>query len=138
MIVLDTNVLSEIVKPAPAARVTAWFASQYPEELCITTTTQAEILYGIEILPEGRRKSGLRESFAVLFEQQFAGRVLPFDERSAWAFAAIAAVHRKAGRRIGEMDCQIAAITLSRNASLCTRNVKDFGRCGITLINPWD
>ncbi len=137
MIVLDTNVLSEILRPDPAPAVTGWFESEDPEELYITTVTQAEILYGIEILPDGRRKAALRESCIPLFEQ-FAGRVLSFDETSAWAFAAIAAARRKAGRRISEMDCQIAAIALSRKASLCTRNVKDFARCGIPLINPWD
>ena len=137
MIVLDTNVLSEILRSDPSPTVTAWFESQNPEELYITTITQAEILYGIEILPEGRRKDALRESFIPLFEQ-FTGRILAFDETSAWAFAAIAAAHRKAGRRISEMDCQIASIALSRKACLCTRNVKDFARCGIPLVNPWE
>ncbi|HEU5023095.1 MAG TPA: type II toxin-antitoxin system VapC family toxin [Bryobacteraceae bacterium] len=136
MIVLDANVLSEILRPDPSPAVTAWFRSENPEELRITTITQAEILYGIEILPDGRRKNALRESAIPLFEL-FTDKVLNFDEASAWAFAAIAAAHRKAGRRISEMDCQIAAIALSRKASLCTRNIKDFYRCGIPLINPW-
>jgi hypothetical protein len=137
MIVLDTNVLSEILRPDPSPAVTAWFEAEIPEELYVTTITQAEILYGIEILPDGRRKTALRESFIPLFER-FKGRVLAFDEASAWAFAAIAAAHRKAGRRISEMDCQIASIALSRKASLCTRNIRDFARCGIALINPWN
>ena len=137
MTVLDTNALSEILRLDPSPAVTARFESQSPEELYITTITQAEILYGIEILPDGRWKTALRESAIQLFEQ-FAGRVLAFDEASAWVFAAIAAAHRKAGRRISEMNCQIAAIALSRKASLCTRNVRDFPQYGITFINPWD
>jgi hypothetical protein len=116
MIVLDTNLLSEVLRPDPSPPVTGWFESESPRELFVTTIAQAEILHGIEILPDERRKAALRENFLPFFEQ-FAGRVLAVDEASASAFAAIA---------------------LSRKASLCTRNVKDFARCGIALINPWD
>ena len=137
MIILDTNVMSEIVKPVPAPAVLAWIESQSPQSLYTTTVTQAEILFGIELLPAGRRRSGLRDNIAVMFEQRFAGRVLPFDESSAYGFAMIAARHRKGGRTVHEMDSQIASIALSRSAPLATRNVKDFQDCGLMLINPW-
>lgn len=137
MIVIDTNVVSEIVKPAPAPAVLTWFASQVPESLYTTTVTQAEILFGIELLPKGRRRNGLRDTIAVMFEQTFEGRVLPFDESAAYAFAMIAAGHRASGRTVSGMDSQIAAIALSRSASLATRNVKDFEDCGVELVNPW-
>lgn len=137
MIVIDTNVVSEIVKLSPAPAVVAWFASQTPQNLYTTAITQAEILYGIELLPKGRRRSTLQAAIATLFDQIFAGRVLPFDEGTAFAFAMIAARHKAAGRTIGELDW-IAAIALSRGASLATRNTRDFLGCGIQLINPWE
>jgi predicted nucleic acid-binding protein len=138
MIVIDTNVVSEIVKLLPAPAVIDWFASQNPQDLYTTTITQAEILYGIELLPKGRRRSALETAISTIFEQMFAARVLPFDEGSAYAFAMIAARHRASGRTIGEFDSQIAAIAFSRGASLATRNIADFWGCGVTLINPWD
>ena len=137
MIILDTNVVSEIVKLSPAPAVIDWFASQTPPNLYTTTITQAEILYGIELMPDGRRRNTLQAAMARLFDQMFAGRVLPFDEGAAYAFAMIAARHRAGSRTIGELDSQIAAIALSRGASLATRNTRDFMGCGIELINPW-
>ena len=129
------------MKLSPESAVMDWFASQTPQNLFTTTITQAEVLYGIELLPEGRRRNTLQAAMARIFDQMFAGRVLPFDEGSAYAFAMIAAKHRASGRMIGsqtgEFDSQIAAIALSRGASLATRNTRDFVGCGVELINPW-
>lgn len=138
MIVIDTNVVSEIVKPSPSPAVIAWFSAQNPLDLYTTTITQAEILYGLELLPKGRRRTILQGVMARIFDEQFAGRVLPFDEGSAYAFAMIAARHRLSGRTISELDSEIAGIALSRNACLATRNVADFEGAGVELINPWD
>jgi predicted nucleic acid-binding protein len=137
MIVIDTNVVSEIVKWSPSPAVMTWFSTQKPHDLYTTTITQAEILYGTELLPQGRRRTALQNAMARVFDETFAGRVLPFDEGSAYAFAMIAARHRLSGRTIGELDSQIAGIALSRGASLATRNVADFEGSGVELINPW-
>jgi predicted nucleic acid-binding protein len=137
MIVMDTNVVSEIVKPSPSPAVIAWFSTQRPHDLYTTTITQAEILYGIELLPKGQRRAALQSAMAKVFDQTLAGRVLPFDEGSAYAFAMIAAKQRLSGRTIGELDSQIAGIALSRGAPLATRNVADFEGSGVELINPW-
>ena len=138
MIIIDTNVVSEIVKLSPAPAVIEWFASQRPQDLYTTTITQAGVLYGIELLPKGRRRSTLQAAMASVFDQMFAGRVLPFDEGSAFGFAMIAARHQVSGRTIGKLDIQIAAIAFSRGASLATRNTRDFVACGVELINPWE
>jgi predicted nucleic acid-binding protein len=137
MIVIDTNVVSEIVKPAPAQAVIEWFVLQKPGDLYTTTVTQAEILYGIELLPKGRRRIALQAAMARIFDQIFEERVLSFDEGAAYAFAMIAARHRASGRTTSDLDLQIAAIALSRGASLAARNIRDFQGCGVELINPW-
>jgi len=137
MIVIDTNVVSEIVKPRPAQAVVEWFESQTPQDLYTTTITQAEVLYGIELMPKGRRRGELQEAMARIFSQTFEDRVLTFDEGSAYAFAMIAASQRTAGRTTSDLDLQIAAIALSRGATLASRNTKDFLGCGVELMNPW-
>ena len=137
MLVLDTNVLSEIMKASPSPRVMEWWSQQQSAELFITTVTVAEILYGIEILPRGKRRDSLRAEAEVAFTQDFAGRLLPFDEAAARQFPAIAAGRRAEGRPIAGLDAQIAAIARSRNAVLATRNTADFEGCGVRLVNPW-
>jgi hypothetical protein len=97
----------------------------------------AEILYGIEILPRGKRRDSLRAEAEVVFIQDLAGRVLPFDEEAARAFPEIAAGRRAEGRPIAELDAQIAAVARSRRAILATRNTADFEGCGVRLVNPW-
>jgi predicted nucleic acid-binding protein len=137
MIVLDTNVLSEAVRPAPTRRVLDWLAAQPPSSLFTTTVSEAEFLYGLALLPAGKRRASLEEAARRMFEQDFAERVLPFDRAAARAFATIAASRRKKGHPIGEFDAQIAAIAHTHGAAVATRNVGDFQHCGIEIIDPW-
>jgi predicted nucleic acid-binding protein len=137
MIVLDTNVLSELLRPAPEARVLAWLEDQPPASLFTSAVTQGEILYGIRLLPDGQRRRKLWDAAVAIFNEDFAGRVLSFDGDAAGAYAEIGASRRAAGRPISQFDATIAAITRSRGASLATRNAKDFEGCGIDVVNPW-
>lgn len=137
MIVLDTNVVSELMNPNGSQTVKTWVDSQPREHLFITTITQAEILYGIAILPEGRRKQKLQNAAQATFSQDFLNRILLFDLESAEHFASIAANRRRQGIPISQFDAQIAAICRANQASLATRNVDDFVHCGIEIINPW-
>ena len=137
MIVLDTNILSELMRPAPSVSVVQWLDGQPNASLFATTVTQAEILCGVSILPAGKRKQGLATAVGEMFEQDFKGRVLPFDGPAAVAFAAICAERARLGRPISQFDGQIAAIARSRGADLATRNTPDFDECGIDVIDPW-
>lgn len=137
MIVLDTNVLSELLRPAPNAAVLAWLADQPRAALFTTTVIRAEILYGVRLLPEGARKQALLGATRAIFDEDFAGQVLSFDSDAADAYAEIAASRRSAGKPISQFDAMIAAVARSRGASLATRNVKDFVGCGIEVIDPW-
>lgn len=137
MIVLDTNVISELMRAEPAAAVLAWVRSKPSSSLFTTTLSQAEIFYGLAILPEGKRGDALLEAGRAMFEIDFAERVLAFDRAAAIAYAQIAAARRAGGRPISQIDAQIAAIACSRGARLATRNVKDFELCGIDVIDPW-
>ena len=138
MIILDTNVLSELMKSQPDKSVVCWIGEHQATSLFITTLTQAEILYGLEILPAGKRRTALKKAAKAMFELDFAGRILPFDTKASQLFATIAAERRKIGRPISQIDAQIAAITRSHNATLVTRNVDDFEECGIEIVNPWE
>ena len=138
MTILDTNVISELMNPAPAPRVVDWLADyRSAHQLFITSITVAEILYGIEILPDGKRKAKLDIEANAMFGQDFAARVLPFDEQGARALSRIASAQRRRGRTMAEFDAQIAAIAQVHGAGLATRNVADFDGCGIRLVNPW-
>jgi predicted nucleic acid-binding protein len=138
VIVLDTNVLSEVLKPQPSEIVLRWLARQNPPTVFITAITQAEILYGIELLPAGKRRARLAAAIEKIFAEEFQGRILAFDADAAHAFAQIAAVRGKAGLPISQFDAMIAAIARSRGAdAVATRNTADFERCGVTIINPW-
>ncbi len=137
MIVLDTNVLSELVRAAPAAAVVSWFSRRSMSGLFSTTIVQAEMLLGVALLRPGRRREALEDAITGLFEDDFAGRILPFDGAAARAFADIASSRRREGRPISQPDAQIAAIVRSRGASLATRNVDDFVGCGVDVVNPW-
>jgi hypothetical protein len=137
VIILDTNVLSEVLKPSPAAVVLEWLATQPARELFTTAITQAEILYGIELLPKGKRRGGLEAAINAMFDEDFGGRILPFDSEAARVFPQIAAARRSLGRPIAQLDAQIAAVARSRGAAIATRNAGDFQHCGVPLVDPW-
>jgi predicted nucleic acid-binding protein len=137
VILLDTNVLSEALKPVPSNLVLRWLAAQDSEVVFTTSVTQAEILYGIELLPEGKRRSRLSTAIERIFAEEFRGQILPFDEDAARAFAKLVAARDAAGRPISQFDGMIAAIARTRNAALATRNTADFEHCGIRVIDPW-
>lgn len=137
MIVLDTNVISELMRREPDATVMAWIGEQPIAGVFTTTLTQAEIFYGLALLPEGRRRDDLLAAARPMFEVDLAGRVLSFDTDAAGVYPEIAAGRKLAGRPISQIDAQIAAIVRSRGARLATRNVADFADCGITVVNPW-
>jgi len=137
MIVLDTNVLSELIKPQPASVVVDWVARHAATDLYITAITQAEIAFGVRLLPDGKRRDVLQRTVEEMFKMDFPGRVLPFDAAASIPYADIAAGRRRRGRPVSQFDAQIAAIVKSHVATLATRNVVDFLDCGITVVNPW-
>lgn len=136
MFVLDTNVLSEEMRPMPEPAVHSWLAHQNPLDLFTTAVTEAEILYGVAIKPDGRRKRDL-EAAARRVLDLFAGRILPFDSAAAREFARIVSDRREAGTPIEDFDAQIAAITSSRGMTLATRNLQDFARTGVQVVDRW-
>lgn len=138
MFVLDTNVLSAVMDSQPVPEVAAWVAAQPEEQIFTTAVCQAEILAGVEIMPEGRRRRGLEAMAKAIFANAFDGRVLPFDSAAAAAYADIFAARRRAGRPTAPHDLMIAAIARANDASMVTRNTADFDGCGLTLINPWE
>jgi predicted nucleic acid-binding protein len=137
VIVLDTNVVSELMKPSPSPAVLAWMSDQTLDDLFTTTITMAEVLFRIELLAKGKRRDQLLHEAEAMFAEDFAGRILSFDEQAARVFALIAAARRIHGRPIGASDAQIAAISRTHGAALATRNTHDFEGCGVRLINPW-
>jgi predicted nucleic acid-binding protein len=137
MIILDTNVLSEIMKPVPSPRVSTWLSSQPATELFTTSITEAEIFLGIELLPRGKRRDSLLSDAEAMFSKDLGGRILGFDSDSGRLFARIVAHRRALGRPVNHPDAQIAVIVKLRNAKLATRDVADFTDCGIDLIDPW-
>jgi toxin FitB len=137
MIVLDTNVLSEVISLEPSASVTRWILREQALGLYTTSISQGELLYGVELLPKGRRRSGLHAAILKMLAEDFADRILAFDSEAAESYAHIAASRRMMGRPISEADARIAAIARSHGASLATRNARDFEHCGIKVLNPW-
>jgi toxin FitB len=138
VIVLDTNVVSELLRVAPEQRVVRWLEAQPVRSVFTTTITQAEILFGIGVLPPGRRRAALAAAAQAIFGEDLVEHVLPFDGDAALAFAKISAQRRSLGRPISQLDAMIAAIADSRGARLATRNVRDFEHCGVDLVDPWD
>jgi len=137
MILVDTNVVSELMRPAPAPAVLAWFATQAAADLFLSAVSEAELRAGAACLPAGRRRDALTEAIDAMVAEDFAGRLLPFDSPAARSYALIAAARRAAGQPIAQADCQIAATAHAHGAAVATRNVADFLGCGIAVIDPW-
>jgi predicted nucleic acid-binding protein len=137
MILLDTNVVSELMRPAPSEAVLAWFAAQDAADLYLSAIAEAELRRGAAMLPAGKRRDQLLVVMDAMIAEDFAGRILPFDSAAAQAFALVFLERRAAGRPISFADCQIAAIARARQAAIATRNTADFADCGIAVIDPW-
>lgn len=137
MILLDTNILSELMRSAPEPTVEHWLAAQPDASVFITAITEAELRYGATLLPSGKRRTALTAEIEGMLSGDFGGRILPFDSLAAQAFAVLASERRHAGKPISQADAQIAAVARSRGACLATRNVMDFEFCGVEVINPW-
>jgi toxin FitB len=138
LIILDTNIVSELMRPTPNARVFDWVARNSEQGLFITSVSQAEILYGLELLSRGRKRDSLERAARTVFDELFGDRVLAFDGYAAPFFAFIAASRRSAGRPVGRADCQIAAIARVNTAAVATRDTPGFADCGVDLINPFE
>jgi predicted nucleic acid-binding protein len=138
LIVLDTNVLSELARPHPDPAVQAWADGMPLARLCTTSVTEAELRFGLALLPPGRRRTDLEQAVEAVFNSVVAGRVLPFDRAAAQAYAGLAAQRRQAGRPVDTADLQIAAIAVARKLAIATRNVAHFQGCGVPVIDPWD
>ena len=137
MIILDTNVLSELTRPAPDPAVLRWLDNLPTNELAVTVVTAAELQYGVARLPDGQRKSALDEAVRSMIYEDLGKRVEPFDLGAADCYASMVAQRDRLGSPISVADAQIAAICLARNCPLATRNTKDFAETGVALINPW-
>ena len=137
MIILDTNVISELMREHPHANVKHWIKAQKPIHLAITVITIAEIQRGLARLPKGKRRTQLATNFSDFIAEAFSGRIFPFDEEAAYRYGAMAAVCEANGINTDAVDLMIAAIADSRRAAIATRNVKDFTGCGVAIINPW-
>lgn len=134
---LDTNVLSELLRSAPEPAVLDWFSAQPAESLFVSAVTQAEMMLGSRLLPAGKRRDALEAGIAAVFHEDFSGRILPFDSAAVADYVTIATTRRTAGRPISQFDAQIAAIARHRKLKLATRNIADFEHCGLTLVDPW-
>lgn len=138
MIILDTNVISETQKKAPDDAVMEWLDAQDPTNLYLSTIMAAELVFGVQSMPEGKRRDGLTKAVAGILAEDFAGRLLPFDEAAAWVYGERVAAARKRGYTISMADGQIAAITLSRpGAMVATRDRTPFVALGADVLDPW-
>lgn len=138
MIILDTNVISELMKASPMLKVISWLDLQEATQLFITSITVAEISYGLSVLPDGNRKRLIEDAFNKSLNEAFKHRILSFDENAAHSYGNIMGHRKLLGRPMSIPDGQIAAIVLAHNFSIATRNVRDFEECGIGIINPFD
>ena len=138
MILLDTNVVSELMRTSPTPAVEAWIADHPVQDLFFSAVGESELRYGAAIMPTGRRRDSLLSDIETMLHAAFENRILPFDSSAARAYAVIAAKHRFAGRAVAPADCQIAAIARAHGMAVATRNTRDFEDMGIDVYNPWD
>ena len=136
MIILNTNVVSEFMKPHPNPVVTEWSRSVPDSQLCITSITVSELLYGVSCLPEGRKRRDIATSVAYLLHE-YASRTFTFDVLAAYEYGSIAGFRRNLGKPIGVQNAMVASIAKSRGYVVATRNIEDFEGTGVTVINPW-
>ena len=136
-VLLDTNVVSELIRKAPDPAVEAWAAGHALEELFFSVVGEAELRYGAAILPARRRRPTLVSDIEAMLRDAFEDRVLPFDSDAAREYAEIAAARRAAGRTVAPADCQIAALARSRGMAVATRNIRHFRDMGIEVVDPW-
>jgi predicted nucleic acid-binding protein len=137
MIVLDTNIVSEVMKTAPARQIVDWLNAQDAADLFVTAITLGEIEFGLCAMPGGQRRDALEERFEQFIARAFDGRVLAFDQAVARSYAVVMTVRRELGRPISVPDGQIAAIARTRGFAVATRNIADFEHCGVELVNPF-
>jgi predicted nucleic acid-binding protein len=137
MWIVDTNVLSELMRVTPEPAVIAWLDAQAPESIWTTSITVFELKFGVALLADGRRKQALRDALDALLHDDLAGRVLDFDSAAAAEAAALAARRQQAGRGVDMRDTQIAAIALARKAGIVTRNLRHFDDLAIEVVDPW-
>ena len=138
MILLDTNVISEVMRPQPSSRVIQWLDGQSRGSVGTTAISLGEILHGIERLPKGRRRTDLEMRFRTFLDRGLERRVAEFNELAAHAYARILVDRDSIGRPIAKLDAMIASIALSLGADVATRDIADFERCGVTVLNPWE
>jgi len=137
MILLDTNIVSEVMKPVPARTVLEWLDACDAETLYLSTITIAEIGFGLRVLPEGKRRQSLEDRFDLFVTKGFDQRVLTFDEKAAQLYGELMARRRRLGRPMSALDGQIAAIARAHGAVLATANVRDFEECGVEILDPF-
>lgn len=137
MFLLDTNIISELLRPSPDPAVETWVGDRRATDLYFSTIGEAELRYGVAVLPAGRRRTALASAIEAILQEDFTDRILPFDREAARDYADIAAMRRAAGRTMLPADSQIAAIARSRGMAIATRNVRDFENIGIEVIDPW-
>ena len=137
MILLDTNVISEQMRTEPSLQILTWFKNYSSEQLFLSTITEAELLRGIVILPDGKLKSAKTALLGEILQIDFVGRILPFESKAANHYAEIYAARKTLGRPISTFDCMIAAIARANDCKLATRNVSDFEYCGVEIVDPW-
>ncbi|MDE0038805.1 MAG: type II toxin-antitoxin system VapC family toxin [Gammaproteobacteria bacterium] len=136
-VLLDTNVVSELLRPSPNPAVEGWVAGRQAADLHFSAVGEAELRYGVAVLPAGRRRDALALAIEAILREDFENRVLPFDSAAAREYADIAASRRAAGRPVAPADCQIAGIARSRDLTIATRNVRHFADMEIELVDPW-
>ena len=137
MILLDTNVVSEVMKATPAGTVLEWLNQQESSALYVSTVTIGEIAYGLRILPDGKRRSRLNDKFEQFIALAFAQRVLAYDEPAARVYGEIMGARKELGRPLSVPDGQIAAIARSNHLTVATRNIADFEHCGVDVLDPF-
>ncbi len=138
MILLDTNVISEIMLPVPSPLVIAWVNAQERSSLYTSEIVRAEILSGVGLLPDGKRKVRLATAVAAFFDDDMTGKILPFDQSCSEAYEDVAVSRRRRGLALGQFDGLIAATAKAHGATLATRNLADFDDLDLDLVNPWE